>query len=62
MLMPLKKIAQEIGVQESEAHRLAIYAGLRRESGCYVAKIRQREIDGTCPVIRASSTGRCNTI
>jgi hypothetical protein len=35
MLMPLNKIAREIGVEESEARRLAIYAGLRRESGCY---------------------------
>jgi hypothetical protein len=35
MLMPLNKIADEIGVQESEARRLAIYAGLRRERGCY---------------------------
>jgi hypothetical protein len=35
MLMPLNKIAEEIGVQESEAIRLATYAGLRRERGGY---------------------------
>jgi len=35
MLMPLNKIAEEIGVPESEAARLAIYFGVPRRSGLY---------------------------
>jgi hypothetical protein len=35
MLMPLNRIAAEIQIEETEAHRVAIYGNLQRRAGFY---------------------------